>query len=915
MPRAGWLAVGAIVAALLAGTWGPGGAIVGGAAGMLGGALAARGRRVALAALLLGLGSIAVRVALAGWLAASASVGFPLPVGPGEWAATVRDISAPKGSEQRAFVEIHDIAGEGSWLVYSWLPRHPAVLPGDRIIVRGRVSAPPKDAAGFVEFLDSRGATGTLKAHTLESVGDGGGAIAFVERLRWAVDASLSLAIPEPEAGLASGILVGLRERVGPAVADDFLVTGLTHVVAISGWNIALVAGIATAMLRAAGLGRRGRSLVVMVAIVAYTVLAGADTSVVRAAAMGGVVIVARESGRPAAAASALALATWGLLLAQPDMITDIGLQLSIAATAGLLALGGASEAAVRRATLGHGPRWFHETLGVSLAAQLATLPLILFHFGRLSVVSPLANLVVAPIVPWAMAGAAGGVLLGPIVALPLPTAVLAPIQLAAWLPLAAMTRGAAVLAQVPYASVELPGSASITGTAIALTVLVTALHRARGARRGKEAPGKQAPSTAKPTSRERNGRRRLLAVTCCLGLLGVVVAGAALPSTPVLRIAVLDVGQGDAVLLETADGSRALVDGGPDPDLLMHRLDERIPIWDRRIDVVILTHPHEDHAGGLAGLMPRYRVGRIVETGMASDGSGVRELRARAARHGVRRVRLVQGDHISLGRTRLDIVWPPRALIPERAPSSGRAINDTSIVLVAAVGSQRALLTGDLEEDRDLDVLDALPPHHGRWDLLKVAHHGSATASSEALLEGTRPRLAVISSGADNRYGHPAPSTLERLDAVAASVWRTDRRGTASISLDGHGSMAVASGMSPLAWRPRCAKLLGQHVRTGSVSPCYARADGSSHPHRSALTAHVRSPVGSTAPAYDRRGRGGLVPGIPRHASRHQHRSASGRDRGPTPRRRQGAPARAPPARPRTRQHRRRLAERGRAS
>ena len=124
-----------------------------------------------------------------------------------------------------------------------------------------------------------------------------------------------SRAIPEPEAGLASGILIGLRERVSRAVADDFTVTGLTHVVAISGWNIALVAGIATALLRATGLGRRPRSGIVIAAIVAYTILAGAEASVIRAAVMGGVVLIARESGRPSGAAAALGLACWGLLL------------------------------------------------------------------------------------------------------------------------------------------------------------------------------------------------------------------------------------------------------------------------------------------------------------------------------------------------------------------------------------------------------------------------------------------------------------------------------------------------------------------------------------------------------------------------------------------------------------------------
>ena len=189
------------------------------------------------------------------------------------------------------------------------------------------IEPPPAAAPGFAGFLEARGAAGTLKAHALRLVGTGGGFSAAVEGLRWGLDEAVSRAVPEPEAGLASGILIGLRERVSRETADDFTVTGLTHVVAISGWNIALVAGIISALLRATALGRRPRSAIVVGAIVVYTILAGAEASVIRAAVMGGVVIVARESGRPSGAAAALGLACWGLLLTQPEMIDDIGLQ------------------------------------------------------------------------------------------------------------------------------------------------------------------------------------------------------------------------------------------------------------------------------------------------------------------------------------------------------------------------------------------------------------------------------------------------------------------------------------------------------------------------------------------------------------------------------------------------------------
>ncbi|MEA2025187.1 MAG: ComEC/Rec2 family competence protein, partial [Chloroflexota bacterium] len=293
LPRAGWLAVGAILAALLAegGRFalplGPGPATALAMLLLTGGLVAAARRQAPIAALLLAFGSVGARAAVAGLLAGAAVAPLALPVGSGEWEASVIDVSSPNGAEQRAFVRLHaQTSDTPGWLVYAWLPRHPALVPGDAIAVRGTVKLPPADAEGFAGFLESRGAAGTLKAHQLDLIGREGGFSASVEQVRWGIDGALSRAIPEPEAGLASGILIGLRERVSRAVADDFTVTGLTHVVAISGWNIALVAGIATAMLRATGLSRRPRSAIVIAAIVAYTIIAGAEASVIRAAIM-----------------------------------------------------------------------------------------------------------------------------------------------------------------------------------------------------------------------------------------------------------------------------------------------------------------------------------------------------------------------------------------------------------------------------------------------------------------------------------------------------------------------------------------------------------------------------------------------------------------------------------------------------
>ena len=477
-----------------------------------------------------------------------------------------------------------------------------------------------------------------------------------------------------------------------------------------------------------------------ILAIAAYTLVAGASASVIRAALMGGLVLLAREGGRPARAASALALACAGLLLADPGMVTDVGLQLSLAATAGLLALGGPAEAAVRRHAPNATPGWLVETLGVSLAAQLATLPLVLFHFGRLSLISPLANVLMAPLVPLAMLGAALGALSGPLVGLPVVDLLIVPLRLAAWLPLAGMVRGAGLLADVPFASLELPPGVDVAGALLALAALALALRAggrpaAAGQGLGDACPADRAGPRACasggrrcPVALRRAGRRRCRGALWC----GVLVMVLVPRSAGRVRISVLDVGQGDAILVEASEGPRLLVDGGSDPDLLVRRLDERIPLWDRRVDLVVLTHPHEDHVGGLAGLVPRYRVGRIAESGIEADGAGVRELHAMAARHGIDQVRLGQGDAFRLGRRASTSSGPHRRACrgPHRRPTARSTTRRSCSPSASEPARAPARATS-----RTTVTPSCLPPwapQRRRWDLLKVAHHGSATATSE---------------------------------------------------------------------------------------------------------------------------------------------------------------------------------------
>ena len=269
-------------------------------------------------------------------------------------------------------------------------------------------------------------------------------------------------------------------------------------------------------------------------------------------------------------------------------------------------------------------------------------------------------------------------------------------------------------------------------------------------------------------------------------------------------RVTVLDVGQGDAILVEGGSGGRMLIDGGPDPDRLLIELDRRLPPWDRRIDVLLLTHPHEDHVAGLALLLSRYRVGRVFEPGMRGPGPGYAAWEAALESIGApARGLLATGDQLAVDDLRFDVLWPDPGRVPREPPDGGRAINDVSIVLLGEVDGRRILLTGDVEDDVDPILAKRGLP---QIDFLKVAHHGSRTASTVAFLDVVRPAVAVVSAGADNPYGHPARTTLEHLTASGARVLRTDTDGSVEVTID-DGRMTIAStGPRAVAPGPRLA-------------------------------------------------------------------------------------------------------------
>lgn len=747
---------------------------------------------------LAGAGLIALRLLAAPPDIAPADVQLPAGVGP--WTAAVVSVGPLRAGDRPAVIELRAPAG---LRLAATFPAWPMVVPGDTVEIDGELEARPDDEYGA--YLVRIGAAGVVRARSVALVGPAPGVARTLEGLRRAADEALARAVPEPEAGLASGILIGLRDRVDRDLATAFTAVGASHVVAISGWNIAIVAATLGAL--AGRVARRRRAALTAVAIVAYVIFVGATPSVVRAAAMAGVVLLARELGRPSHAAAAIGWAVTLMLLADPRLVDDVGFRLSALATAGLIAWGALLSARLAGAAPGRARAWLAESLGVSLAAQLATLPVVALEFGRLSLVAPVVGLGVVPLVAPAMATGAIALAAGALTfaGAPMPLATLG--GLPAWALLAAIVGLVRAGASIPFASLTLapPWDVVAAATAAAAIMgtdrLLRRLGRGRPEARSEPTVGAPSRHAAASTTaagrsagpggggggagRNRRGRQisagRLVAGGLAVAVVALAIAFVHRPDG-IARLIVLDVGQGDAILLEGERGSRLLVDGGPDPGRLLVALDEQLPPWDRRVDAVVLTHPHADHDDGLPALIGRYRVERLLEPGMIGPGPGYAALNAALADGAIRRGTLATGDRLSVDDITLRILWPDAGTVPEQPPATGKEINNLSIVLLGEAGRHRFLLTGDVEEEVDPILLARGLP---TVEILKVAHHGSRTASTGPFLSAARPAVAVISSGRGNSYGHPATPTLERLEATGARVLRTDTVGSVEIELD----------------------------------------------------------------------------------------------------------------------------------
>jgi competence protein ComEC len=590
-----------------------------------------------------------------------------------------------------------------------------------------------------------------------EQPGRRGGFAGWIDGIRERAEEALGRGMPDREAALARGFVLGEDDRIDHRTRDDFQRSNLTHLLAVSGENVILLCLLSWPLLALISLPLRARLIGALCLIAIYVPVTGAGPSIQRAGVMGAAGLIAALADRPRARWYAVLLAATITLAINPRAEGDVGWQLSFAAVIGIM-LWGRRLASLISGSRGRGSARaaLAEAVAVTASATVATAPLMAEAFDQFSPAALPANVLAAPAVAPAMwlgmlAGIAGQIPLLPV----------APINWFDSLCLAYIAQIAHWLAAPDWALLTVHlGSVWSVGAAYAgLVVVMELLLRWLGRRRGQLRPPRRA---------------LLVPVGVALAAVGLVVAWpsgtASSPPTPSgdLAVRVLDVGQGDSILLDPPDGDPVLVDTGPRRDGVEDRLNE---LGIHRLAAIVISHDQSDHAGDLGELLEEIKVDRVVY------GRADPRLRAAAAAAGAEPYRLAEGGELDSGSLRLSALWPPRELLGE----TGEDPNLLCLVLVAQWRHFSMLLTGDAEAE-------AVSMDPGPVDVLKVAHHGSADAGLGELLERSVPKLAVISVGEGNSYGHPTEATLAELQAHDVPTLRTDTRGEIDIDANGSG-------------------------------------------------------------------------------------------------------------------------------
>ena len=598
----------------------------------------------------------------------------------------------------------------------------------------------------------------------VDHVAGGAGRAGPLTRLRTSQQTRLRALLPETW-GLAEALLLAQKSGLSPETRSRWVAAGLVHMLAISGMHVGLIAGGVILLAGLCGLPRRTGRRIALLITAAYVLFLGAPSAALRALLQASLLLAAVELQRPAEPFTALAAAAILILLIEPLSVLDPGFQLSFAGMAGLIGWRAPIAAALPDALHKH----VRDGLAAGIAASALTTPIAALHFGTASWIGIPASIIAVPVMAAAIA-----LLLIALLAAALTGATAGPHAGAADAALRLLEHVAELAASVPG------GHGYLAASTVLYALLAAAgaiLVRARLRGKDEPPPPIHAPDAVHERFARRHVRRRLRGAVAAAAAVALLAWAPLVLRTPdgSLEIHAIDVGQGDAFAIRTPAGRWLLVDTGPRTARSDAGRDRVVPYLlgrgARRLEALILTHPDADHIGGAEAVLEAFDVGLVIDPGLPAGKDTFIDLLAAARRADQRWIAGREGITFDVDRVQITMLFP----FAHIDPSSDA--NDNSVVFRLAFGTFAALFLGDAP----MAIEDALVERHGAGlgaAVLKVGHHGSRTSTGDALLAAARPTVALVSAGRRNRYGHPNPGVLRRLERHEVRVLRTDESG-----------------------------------------------------------------------------------------------------------------------------------------
>lgn len=672
----------------------------------------------------------------------------------------VNSIALPDG-EQRSV----------SGTVLARVPRTNSYRYGDPVSARGELVAPPHgEDFSYRDYLARDGVYSLLQYGTVTVTGErvGNPLWAALLDFRAQAHANIQRLLPDPESSLLAGILLGIESGISPQVREDFNTTGAAHIIAISGANLAILAGVLHNSSRRF-MPETASTAVTIIGVAIYAVFVGGDAAVLRAAVMTTLALVAARLGRQTYGFASLAFAAMLLTAINPLLLWDVGFQLSFMATLGLIIYVEPLQRGLKHLI----ERFFRADMAesilgaladpvvVTLAAQITTAPILAYHFERFSIVSLPVNLLIVPVQSHIMILGGLGVILSMIV-----WPVGQVLAWASWVLLAYTVWVVKLGASLPFAEVPLGAISPVTLAGIYLLIFGTTWYT-------------KLPEQGRHEWRRKLGQAFSIKLAAGAGALTAILLFTAAWSMPdgKLHVIFVDVGEGGATLIETPSGRHILVDAGGSGRSLSTAVGDALPFWKRDIDVIILTQPTESHISGLVPILERYETEVVITNGARGDSQMSQAAWNAIEMQGAPIITATHGMQI-----RIDDGAVLTVLRSAHAPSEDE--RGDPLVVFVTYRDVRILLTGDLDMEAESALLSSGLPLHAT--ALQVPRSGHRESSSETFLAAVKPQMSILTVGSENNYGLPHEETLARLQTLQVPLYRTDQMGTIYLTSDG---------------------------------------------------------------------------------------------------------------------------------